>query len=245
MKPYFIKTPLLLKFIFKNWSWRLSSKKKELYLTFDDGPTPEITEWTLHELKKYHAKATFFCIGKNIAERPDIFQKIMEEKHSVGNHTNNHLNGWKTKTDAYLQNIEDAEKYFEENSKLKNVTQSAVEGQNSKLFRPPYGKLTLSQSKKIRKKGYKIIMWDVLSADFDPAVSNEKCLENVIRNSQNGSIIIFHDSIKASEKLKFVLPKVLEYYSYLGYEFCPLTPKGKLISENKKTNLRSRKSLML
>ncbi|MHB1146255.1 MAG: polysaccharide deacetylase family protein, partial [Lutibacter sp.] len=123
------------------------------------------------------------------------------------------------KTEAYLQNIEDSEKYFDENSVLKAVTLSAVEGQNPKLFRPPYGKLTLSQSKKIRKKGYKIIMWDVLSADFDPKISKEKCLENVIRNIQNGSIIVFHDSIKASEKLKFVLPKVLEYYSAKGFSF--------------------------
>lgn len=204
MKPYIIKTPNLLKFIFKNLVWRFSSKEKVLYLTFDDGPTPEITEWTLQELKKYNAKATFFCIGKNIAEHPDIFQKIIEEKHSVGNHSNNHLNGWKTKTEDYLQNMEDAEKYFEN---------------NSKLFRPPYGRLTLKQSKEIRKKGYKILMWDVLSADFDPAVSNEKCLENVIRNIQNGSIIVFHDSVKASEKLHFVLPQLLEYYSAKGFHF--------------------------
>ncbi|WP_372766354.1 polysaccharide deacetylase family protein [Lutibacter sp.] len=211
MKPYFIKTPSLLKFIFKNWVWRLSSKDKVLYLTFDDGPTPEITEWTLNELKKYKAKATFFCIGKNIAEHPEIFQKIIEEKHAVGNHTNNHLNGWKNPTSDYLKNIEDAEKYFEGNLKLKT--------QNSKLFRPPYGRLTLKQSIKIRKKGYKIVMWDVLSADFAPVVSNEKCLENVIRNIQNGSIIVFHDSVKASEKLQFVLPKVLEYYTAKGFSF--------------------------
>ena len=211
MKPYFIKTPILLKLIFRNWVWSFSSKEKVLYLTFDDGPTPEITEWTLYELKKYEAKATFFCIGKNIAEHPEIFQKILEENHSVGNHTNNHLNGWKTKTSDYLQNIEESEKYFEENQKSKI--------KNQKLFRPPYGRLTLSQSKKIRKKGYKIIMWDVLSADFDPKISNEKCLENVIRNIQNGSVILFHDSVKASEKLKFVLPKVLEYYNYNGFEF--------------------------
>jgi peptidoglycan/xylan/chitin deacetylase (PgdA/CDA1 family) len=218
MKPYFIKTPILLKFIFRNWVWRLSSKKKVLYLTFDDGPTPEITEWTLDELKKYEAKATFFCIGKNIAEHPEIFQNILEENHAVGNHTNNHLNGRKTKTAAYLQNIEEAENYFEKNRKSEII--------NLKLFRPPYGRLTLSQSKKIRKKGYKIIMWDVLSADFDPKISNEKCLENVIRNIENGSIIIFHDSVKASEKLKFVLPKVLEYYSARGYKFGPLAPEG-------------------
>jgi len=211
MKPYFIKTPNLLKFIFKNWVWRLSSKEKLLYLTFDDGPTPEITEWTLNELKKYEAKATFFCIGKNIEEHPEIFQKIIKENHAVGNHTNNHLNGWKTKTSDYLQNIAAAEKYFEENRKSEIV--------NLKLFRPPYGKIKLSQSKKLRKKDYKIMMWDVLSADFDVEISKEKCLENVIRNIQNGSIIVFHDSNKASEKLKFVLPKLLEYYSYLGFSF--------------------------
>jgi len=211
MKPYFIKTPNLLKFIFKNWVWRLSSKEKLLYLTFDDGPTPEITEWTLNELKKYEAKATFFCIGKNIEEHPEIFQKIIKENHAVGNHTNNHLNGWKTKTADYLQNIAAAEKYFEENRKSEIV--------NLKLFRPPYGRIKLSQSKKLRKKGYKIMMWDVLSADFDVEISKEKCLENVIRNIQNGSIIVFHDSNKASEKLKFVLPKLLEYYSYLGFSF--------------------------
>lgn len=211
MKPYLIKTPIFFKFLFRNWIWRLSSKEKVLYLTFDDGPTPEITEWTLNELKKYKAKATFFCIGKNIGEHPEIFQKIIKENHAVGNHTNNHLNGWKTNTSAYLQNIEESEKYFEENRKSEIV--------NLKLFRPPYGKFTLSQSKKIRKMGYKIIMWDVLSADFDSKISNEKCLENVIRNIQKGSVIVFHDSIKASEKLKFVLPKVLEYYSYQGFHF--------------------------
>ncbi|MDP2068666.1 MAG: polysaccharide deacetylase family protein [Lutibacter sp.] len=219
MKFYFIKTPMLLKLIFRNCIWRLSSKEKVLYLTFDDGPTPEITEWTLNELKKHKAKATFFCIGKNIGEHPEIFKKVIEEKHSVGNHTNNHLNGWKTKTEDYLKNIDEAEKYFEESATLKAVTLSAVEGRNQKLFRPPYGKLTISQSKNIRKKGYKIIMWDVLSADYDPNITNEKCLENVIRNIQNGSIVVFHDSVKASEKLKFVLPKVLEYYSYQGYNF--------------------------
>lgn len=211
MKPYFIKTPSLLKFIFRHWVWRLSSKEKVLYLTFDDGPTPEITEWTLNELKKYEAKATFFCIGKNIAEHPKIFQKILEENHAIGNHTNNHLNGRKTKTSDYLKNIEEAEKYFSDNLKL--TTHS------SKLFRPPYGRITFSQSRKIRKLGYKIIMWDVLSADFDPKISSEKCLENVIRNIENGSVIVFHDSVKASEKLKFVLPKVLEYYSAKGYKF--------------------------
>lgn len=211
MKFHLIKTPPFLKFIFHNWIWRFSAKEKVIYLTFDDGPTPEITDWTLNELKKYEAKATFFCIGKNIAKHPETFQKIIEEKHAVGNHTDNHLNGWKTTTEAYLKNIEDSEKYFEEYLEAST--------KNSKLFRPPYGKLSLSQSKQIRKMGYKIVMWDILSADFDVEISKEKCLENVIRNIQNGSIVVFHDSVKAAEKLKFVLPQVLEYYTDKGFAF--------------------------
>jgi len=204
MKPYFIKTPHIFKIIFKNWVWSLSSKEKVLYLTFDDGPTPKITNWTLNKLKEYNAKATFFCIGKNIAEHPSIYQKIINHNHSIGNHTNNHLNGFKTETEFYLKNID-----FPKNNPP----------QTSKLFRPPYGKLKLSQSKKIRKKGYKIIMWDVLSADFDTTITPKDCLENVIKNTQNGSIIVFHDSIKSQEKLQYVLPKILEYYSKKGYCF--------------------------
>ncbi|SNR74082.1 polysaccharide deacetylase family protein [Lutibacter flavus] len=205
MKPYFIKTPIFIKFIFNKWVWSFSKKEKNIYLTFDDGPTADITEWTLNELNKYNAKATFFCIGKNIEELPELFQHISTQGHSIGNHTNNHLNGSKTSWNDYLLNFEKAEKHFD------NI--------DTKLFRPPYGKLKISQAKKIRKKGYKIIMWDILSADFDTAISNKKCLENVIKNAQNGSIIVFHDSLKASEKLKYVLPKILEYYNAEGFTF--------------------------
>ncbi|MFA5300996.1 MAG: polysaccharide deacetylase family protein [Lutibacter sp.] len=211
MKFYLIKTPRFIKFIFNNWIWCFSAKEKVIYLTFDDGPTPGITDWVLNELKKYEAKATFFCIGKNIEKYRELFQRIIEEKHSVGNHTNNHLNGWETITEDYLKNIEDAEKYFEEGLGLSTI--------NSKIFRPPYGKLKLSQAKQIRKKGYKIVMWDVLSADFDVEISKEKCLENVVRNIQNGSVVVFHDSVKAAEKLKFILPQVLEYYTSKGFAF--------------------------
>lgn len=209
MKSYLINTPRLVKLFFRNWVWSFSKKEKVIYLTFDDGPTPEVTEWTLNELNKYNAKATFFCIGKNVAQHPAIFQKIINKEHSVGNHTNNHLNGYKTELTAYLKNIELAEKEFHN---VKNT-------QNSKLFRPPYGKLRFVQSKKIRKKGYKIIMWNVLSADFDTTITPEKCLENVIGYTGKGSIIVFHDSIKASKNLYFTLPKVLEYYSEKGYVF--------------------------
>lgn len=210
MKPYFIKTPSFIKFLFRNWVWSFSKKERAIYLTFDDGPTPEITEWTLNQLNKYNSKATFFCIGKNVQKHPEIFQNIIENKHSIGNHTNNHLNGLRTKLTTYLNNIELAEKEFY-NFKF--------ETKNSKLFRPPYGKLRLSQSIKIRKKGYKIVMWDVLSADFDTSISKEKCLENVIKNIQNGSVVVFHDSVKAYKNLQFVLPKVLKYYSEKGYVF--------------------------
>jgi peptidoglycan/xylan/chitin deacetylase (PgdA/CDA1 family) len=215
MKPYFVKTPSLLKFLFKNWIWSFSAKKKELYLTFDDGPTPEITSWVLNELYKFEAKGTFFCLGKNIAAYPKIYQKIIANNHAVGNHTFNHLNGFEIDTKTYLEDVVEFETLVNNHPELT--------ANNPKLFRPPYGKMKLSQAKEIRKKGYKIIMWDVLSADFDTTISVEKCLENVIRNTSKGSIIVFHDSLKAKEKLQYVLPKVLEYYTKKGYKFKTIT----------------------
>ncbi|MBI9040121.1 polysaccharide deacetylase family protein [Lutibacter sp.] len=208
MKKYFVKTPYLLKLIFNNWVWSFSKKEKVIYLTFDDGPTPEITEWTLQELKKYQAKATFFCIGKNVVANPEIFKKIIDDGHSIGNHTHNHLNGRKTSFNLYIDNILKAE------TTIKPAT---------KLFRPPYGKLTLAQSFKLRKLGYKIIMWDVLSADFDNSITNKKCLENVIKNTENGSVLIFHDSVKATKKLQYVLPLILDYYTAKNYRFEKIT----------------------
>ena len=204
MKFYFVKTPGIFKFIFRNWVWSYTKNEKTIYLTFDDGPTTEVTPWVLYQLNKYRAKATFFCIGKNIAEHPEIFKEILRNEHAIGNHTNNHLNGWKTPANVYLENSKEALK--------KKV-------HNSTLFRPPYGKLTLSQSKRLREQGKQIIMWDVLSADFDTKISKEKCLQNVLKNTQNGSIVVFHDSNKAAKKLKFVLPKVLDYFEGKGYNF--------------------------
>ena len=204
MKSYLVQTPRLVQLFFRNWVWSFSKKEKALYLTFDDGPTPEVTEWTLNQLKKHDAKATFFCIGKNVVQYPKIYQKIIDQGHSIGNHTHNHLKGLKTTTEEYLDNIAKAELVLQN---------------NSKLFRPPYGKFKRSQAKKLRKKGYKIIMWDVLSADFDTTISPEKCLENVIRYTDNGSIIVFHDSVKARKNLYFTLPKIVEYYTEKGYAF--------------------------
>ena len=202
--------------------------KKEIFLTFDDGPTPEITKFVLSELKKYNAKATFFCIGKNIKKHPEIFDEVISECHSVGNHTQNHLNGWKTEKGEYLENVLKCETNLQGFKNLvglnKNETKNTYKvletlQEKPKLFRPPYGKIKKSQAKEVLKKGYKIIMWDVLSADFDTSISKEKCLENVLQNTKNGSIIVFHDSVKAAERMKYALPIVLKEFSEKGFVF--------------------------
>ena len=211
LKKYLVKTPTIIKLVFNKWDWSFSKNEKSIYLTFDDGPTPKITDWVLNELNRFNAKATFFCIGKNIKQNPSIFNKIAENGHAIGNHTNNHLKCSQSPSNEYLQNIQLAE-----NEINKNLNSDF---ETTKLFRPPYGKLNLKIGRKIRENGYKIIMWDVLSADFDTEITKEKCLRNVIKNTEEGSIIVFHDSLKASEKVKFVLPKILDYYSAKGFSF--------------------------
>jgi len=203
---YFVKTPNWVKRLFPNYIWNQPIAKKVIYLTFDDGPTSIITNWVLEELKKHNGKATFFCIGKNIEQYPKIAQKIINDGHTIGNHTQNHLNGWFTKTNAYVADVEQA------NQQINKLT-------NQRFFRPPYGKIKKSQATALQKLGYKIVMWDVLSADFDTTITKQKCLKNVMKNTNNGSIIVFHDSVKASESLKYVLPKVLDYFTKKGFEF--------------------------
>lgn len=210
MSFYWIKTNSLVKKIFSNLVWDVPNTENKIYLTFDDGPIPEITVWVLEELKKHDAKATFFCIGHNIEKHPEIFEKVINEGHSIGNHTFNHLNGWKTSTEEYLKNTFLCEEQILE-SKICNL--------KSKIFRPPYGKIRTSQSKKLRQLGYKIIMWDVLSADYDTSISPEKCLENVLQNVSSGSIIVFHDSVKAFPNLEYTLPKALKYWTAKGFVF--------------------------
>ena len=212
MSFYWIKTNPLIKKIFSNYVWDIHNTENKIYLTFDDGPTPEITEWVLRELKNHHAKATFFCIGNNIKKHPEIFEKVIHEGHSFGNHTFNHLNGWKTSTNDYLENTKLCE------SSITNL-QSKICNLQSKIFRPPYGKIKVAQAKKLRQLGYKIIMWDVLSGDFDTSISKEKCLENVIENATPGSIIVFHDSVKAFPNLEYTLPEALKYWSAKGFVF--------------------------
>ncbi|KAB1157139.1 polysaccharide deacetylase family protein [Flavobacterium luteum] len=204
MKFYWIKTNAFLKKMFSNYVWDIPNKGNSVYLTFDDGPTPEITQWTLLQLKKYNAKATFFCIGNNVDTNPELFNLIVQDGHTIGNHTYNHLNGWKTKTEEYIKN-----------TKLCEVQ---IKNQKSKIFRPPYGKIKFQQAKKLRQLGYKIIMWDVLSADFDTLITPENCLNNVISNVQSGSIIVFHDSVKCFKNLEYVLPKTLDFLKINGYK---------------------------
>jgi len=203
---YWIKTNRLIKRVFSDYVWDIPTLEKKVYLTFDDGPTPEITTWVLNQLTEYNAKATFFCIGDNIERHPDIFKEILDDGHTIGNHTFNHYNGWKTNTADYVNNFE-----------MCKETIGKLTTDHSKLFRPPYGKIKKLQAKWLREKGYKIIMWDVLSADFDTSVDPKKCLENVVKNIASGSIIVFHDSVKSFPNLEYALPKTLLFLKKNGY----------------------------
>lgn len=210
---YLSFTPKFLQQIFPDLVWRIETSNKEIYLSFDDGPIPEVTPWILEQLEQFHAKASFFCVGQNIERHPEIFAQIIRAGHTVGSHSFNHLSGWGTDNLEYILNV-----------------RKGARACGSNLYRPPYGRLKPSQTR-ILKHHYKIIMWDVLSGDFDPDLSAEACYQNVIRNTLPGSIVVFHDSIKSKTKLKFVLPKVLEYFSEKGYNFKALNE-----SELLKTN---------
>lgn len=204
-----IKVPKIIKLLFFNQVWNIPNTENTIYLTFDDGPTPEITERVLEILDKHHIKATFFCIGDNVRKHPEIVQKIISKQHSVGNHTYSHLKGWNTPTKTFISNTVACEIKLNSLFKIRN----------SKLFRPPYGKITPWQSYKLRKLGYKIIMWDVLSRDYDASISAEKCYENVIKNVSSGSIIVFHDSHKSKKNILNSLEKTIETLKSKGFNF--------------------------
>ncbi|MCW5518909.1 polysaccharide deacetylase family protein [Aureitalea sp. L0-47] len=204
MNPFLVKTPSLVKRLNPSWVWSFPQETNAVYLTFDDGPIPEVTPWVLDILNEYNIKATFFCIGENVKKHPELFRRIIAEGHSVGNHTNQHLNGWVTNTETYISDVEAASEILKQNNSNRESTPSL-------LFRPPYGKLKPVQSKKIKQKGYSIVMWDVLSFDWDQSISPEKCLENVQLNLEPGSIVVFHDSLKAEKNLRYTLPETLEF----------------------------------
>ncbi|WP_223034695.1 polysaccharide deacetylase family protein [Hanstruepera marina] len=214
-----VNTPTVVKKFLSNYIWEVPSTEKVLYLTFDDGPTPEITNWTLKTLNEHNAKATFFCIGKNIENHPDIFKSILDKGHAVGNHTHNHIKGWQTGTADYLDNVSKAESVIQDRIKNQKSTISNKQSVVPKLFRPPYGQIKPKQGKALLDLNYKIIMWNVLSFDWDKNVKPETCLNNVTTKSKPGSIIVFHDSLKASKNLIFALPKVLKYFGEKGYTF--------------------------
>lgn len=206
--------------IFPSLLWNFDLKDKTIYLTFDDGPIPEITPWVLARLKEYNAKATFFCIGANISKYPSIFEQILNEGNSVGNHTYHHLNGWKTPSEAYIKNVLQAEKVIKTFQSTGDITSPGNEGpSNKKLFRPPFGKITPGQIQQLEKLNFKIAMWDVISEDYDQSKKSQKCFEDVVRYSKRGSIVVFHDSVKAFRNLQVILPEVLKYYSEKGFEF--------------------------
>jgi len=203
---YSASTLLFFRFFSKkHLIYTVPSKEKVLYLTFDDGPVPEVTPVILKILKERNARATFFCIGENVKKHPDIFLEIKQEGHSIGNHTFNHPDGWKTPPGEYAENVSRCEEYF--------VTD---------LFRPPYGRFSLSQYYLLRKK-YKFILWSVLSGDFRRKTSPDQCLSNVLENAIPGSIIVFHDNLIAKEKVLYVLPLVLDHFQKKGFRFDKLT----------------------
>jgi len=174
---------------------------KKIYLTFDDGPIPEITPWILDLLQEHQIKATFFCVGENIVKHPAIYQRLIREGHRIGNHTFNHLKGWDTPDDIYFQNIELCQQHTQSN-----------------LFRPPYARATKSQINLLNKE-YELIYYDVLSGDFDLKLSPEQCYKNVLKHTKNGSIIVFHDNLKAIPRVKYALPRVIAYFLEKGYTF--------------------------
>lgn len=199
------QTPDFIRKLIPGAVWRLPQKEKTVYLTFDDGPIPEVTPWVLDLLKKYNIKATFFCVGDNVRKYPEVFKMVVSAGHSVGNHTFNHLQGFKVKSDKYVENVELADSYIRSN-----------------LFRPPHGHLRIRQGTKLSKK-FRFVMWDVITRDYNRKLSGEYVLNVVKRYARNGSIIVFHDSIKAEENMKYALPRAIEFLLSEGYKFEKIT----------------------
>jgi peptidoglycan/xylan/chitin deacetylase (PgdA/CDA1 family) len=199
-----VRPPGLLRKLYKNSLWRMNGDERTIYLTFDDGPIEELTPWVLDVLKQYNVKATFFCVGNNIDKHNPIFQRLLQEGHRVGNHTYNHIKGWKTKTATYLENVEQCQQLTQTN-----------------LFRPPYGRIKKKQFSLVSQT-YTVVFWDVLTHDYDQLISPQTCLENSIKYTRNGSIVVFHDNIKAQKNLKFVLPQYIEHFLKLNYKFATL-----------------------
>jgi peptidoglycan/xylan/chitin deacetylase (PgdA/CDA1 family) len=195
------KTPRLVETLFSSKTWGFSRSEKAVYLTFDDGPDPQITSWILDFLQEKRLKATFFCVGENVLKHPEIFERIKREGHSVGNHSMNHVKGTETTFKSYIQNIEEANELIQ-----------------SKLFRPPYGRMTLRQTIAL-KKDYQIIMWSWLSNDFNKKISSEEILKKATKQIRNGDIIVLHDNHKTAERIQLILPQLIQILRDKGLDF--------------------------
>ncbi len=204
---YFVKKPKWMRKFYGDCIWEMNTSEKVLYLTFDDGPDPAETPFVIEQLKKYNAKATFFCIGENVVDNPGLYNQLIEEGHSVGNHSHSHIDGWKTNNKKYYSDIATAATVIKSN-----------------IFRPPFGHITWNQVKYLKNNEHKLktILWNVLSADFDNNTPKEKCLRNVLDNAKEGSIVLFHDHSVASQNLRYALPKVLEHFTKKGFQFAAI-----------------------
>lgn len=205
---HFYKTPRLLKNISRDLIWEVPTNEKDIFLTFDDGPIPKLTDYVLETLEAYNAKATFFCVGDNISKFPEICNNVVEKGHRLGNHTFNHLKGWKTDDKLYLENIEKCQ----DSILAHQITPF------KQLFRPPYGQITKNQIKLLKDR-FHIIMWDILSYDFEMSHSPQKSLERIIQKTIPGSIVVFHDNYKAEDKIKYMLPRFLDYFKEKDFNF--------------------------
>lgn len=204
---YFFRNPFFLPWLYPGLSWRMPAREKKLYLTFDDGPVPGPTEFVLDELKRVGAKATFFCIGDNVRKHPDVYTRVLSEGHTVGNHTYNHLSGWKTSREDYVRNVQ--------------LCEDVLKPATSNLFRPPYGRITRRQIAAL--SAYRIVMWDVLTNDYAQGLAPEDCLRGSLAASRYGSIVVFHDSLKAEKNLRYVLPRYLDHFASQGFTFHSLS----------------------
>lgn len=191
------------------YTWQKEAQGKVLYLTFDDGPIPEVTPWVLEQLANYDARATFFAVGENLVKHRDVAEQVLAQGHRLENHTHHHLRGWETSLQRYLNNVAQCQ---QELDKLKAVKEQ------QRLFRPPYGRITSRQAAALRPH-YELVMWDVLTNDYDRSLSPEKCLRETIRSTQSGSIIVFHDSLKAQRNMLYALPRFLDHFTAQGYTF--------------------------
>lgn len=205
------RTPFFLPWLYPELVWKANTQEKKIFLTFDDGPVPGPTEFVLDTLRNFNAKATFFCIGDNVRKHPEVFAKVVNEGHTVGNHTFNHLKGWNYSTSDYLNNVELCTDQF------KAAGLQPLLLNSRQLFRPPYGRIKKSQIKAL--PGYQIIMWDVLTHDYAKSYSPERCLAGSVKATRSGSIVVFHDSIKAERNMKYALPRYLEHFNDKGFSF--------------------------